>query len=1272
MKDSAISFRRFRGFRGLGYSWALLLWMLASHVPRELLAQPSGYPHYPNQSVSWLVVGTGTESWNAQEQGQKQVAVTTKGSSSGRAETSFIPTASGSGTISYSYDCFSANASVSVHADGQTSDIFWDRVSTTGSKSGVSIALSANTVYWVAVGGFRGNFTVGNSEMSATVTYPAMVSVSHTAPRSNSGSGTGIVNASEGEKNIGGFFAPPQAALGGVLSGVTYSLSGNNPYVVLIFSDTRKSTTANASAMIIAKTVQPPVVVTGPQSQTVVVGASASFRASASGAGPLSYTWYFNANPIPGANSSELSIASTSATNAGIYSVVISNMVGAVVTSAATLTVVPPPSIAVQPQSQTTNAGASVTFGVSATGTAPLTFFWSRNGSLISGANQSTYTVSSVQFPDSGSQFGCVVSNLYGSATSQVAVLTVLAPPTIIAQPQNLTTNLGALVTFSVSAMGTAPLTYFWSRNGSLMSGPNQSNYGISNVLFSDSGGRFGCVVSNAFGSATSEVAVLTVLAPPGITDQPQSVTTNVGASVTFGVAALGTAPLGYLWSRNGSPVSGANQSAYAMSNVQFSDSGSQFGCVVSNGYGWATSQVAVLTVLAPPGLADQPQSVTTNVGASVTFRLSATGTAPLSYCWSRNGSPISDAGQSAYTVSTVQLSDSGSRFCCVVSNAYGSVTSQVAVLTVSPLPQLSVGPPEGFACDGNMGGPFTPGSKQYTLNNSGGGALNWTASADQNWVTVAPTSGLNSGIVIVSLNANASSLGAGSYRSTVTFGGNGVNTARLVQLTVGGLARAVRIVNTNGSPGKLVSLVIELISQGNENAIGLSLDFAPADLAYRSAGLAGGLSGGQLLLQTNQLNLGRLGLTLALSPGQVFQAGTQQVFMVNFEINGNTTNSSTPLVFGNQPVLREVDDVAANSLAATYADGSIAITLGSEADVSPRPGGNGMITLADWVQVGRFYVGLDTPSTGPGGEFQRADCAPRTNQLGQFVLGDGKIGLADWVQAGRYYIGLDPLTPIGGPTDPVSLTGPLRVDYPPAQRLARRSASRMMETATRVLELVDAEGTLGAEVTVPVRVVSLGNENAFGFSVNFDARRLKYRDVTLGCGAAGSTLLVITEQAGRGEIGISLAKIPGESFKAGVWELVRVTFTVGTTADLTAIGFSDVPLVRETVDALGNDLSAAYGNGMVKLARGVLADRAVLLSASPMINGTFALRLAGEMGRIVELQVSEDCAVWVPLTRLTLSGAAMDYLDASGSHHGQRYYRAVCIPAAETATHPR
>jgi hypothetical protein len=83
------------------------------------------------------------------------------------------------------------------------------------------------------------------------------------------------------------------------------------------------------------------------------------------------------------------------------------------------------PSITAQPASQTVTAGQTASFSVAATGTAPLSYQWKKNGTAISGATSSSYTTAATATSDNGGQFTVAVSNSAGSATSNVATLTV-------------------------------------------------------------------------------------------------------------------------------------------------------------------------------------------------------------------------------------------------------------------------------------------------------------------------------------------------------------------------------------------------------------------------------------------------------------------------------------------------------------------------------------------------------------------------------------------------------------------------------------------------------------------------------------------------------------------------------------------------------------------------------------------------------------------------------------------------------------------------------
>ncbi len=88
-------------------------------------------------------------------------------------------------------------------------------------------------------------------------------------------------------------------------------------------------------------------------------------------------------------------------------------------------------------------------------------------------------------------------------------------------------------------------------------------------------------------------------------------------------------------------------------------------------------------TASAAPVITTQPQSITVPQGNSATFSVTATGTAPLTYQWRKNGSNITSATNSSYTISSVTAADAGT-YSVVVTNASGSATSNNATLTVT------------------------------------------------------------------------------------------------------------------------------------------------------------------------------------------------------------------------------------------------------------------------------------------------------------------------------------------------------------------------------------------------------------------------------------------------------------------------------------------------------------------------------------------------------------------------------------------------------------
>jgi acid phosphatase len=87
---------------------------------------------------------------------------------------------------------------------------------------------------------------------------------------------------------------------------------------------------------------------------------------------------------------------------------------------------------------------------------------------------------------------------------------------------------------------------------------------------------------------------------------------------------------------------------------------------------------------VSPPSIAAEPANQTVKIGQTTSFTVAATGTAPLSYQWQKNGAALSGATSPSYTTSPTMSSDNGAQFTVVVSNSAGSVTSNAARLTVS------------------------------------------------------------------------------------------------------------------------------------------------------------------------------------------------------------------------------------------------------------------------------------------------------------------------------------------------------------------------------------------------------------------------------------------------------------------------------------------------------------------------------------------------------------------------------------------------------------
>ena len=439
-----------------------------------------------------------------------------------------------------------------------------------------------------------------------------------------------------------------------------------------------------------------------PQSQTNNAGATVTFVCETI-LQPVAFQWQkngtnlANGGNISGATNSTLTITGISDSDAGNYSVVVSNTKGSVSSSIATLTVIDPPIVIVQPTNLLALLGTNVAFGVTVIGTPPLSYQWQFNTTNLLNATNAVYSISSVETNNAGN-YSVVVANQAGSATSSNGALTV------VLSPINQTNYASTTATFKVTAIGPESLNYQWQKNsvnlanGGNISGATNSTLTIANVLDGDAA-NYDAVVSDAYSSVTSSTATLTVNDSLFIAAQPLSQTVAAGSNVTFTVVAYGAPPFIFQWyfnnSPTGSPTSGTNVSSYTLTNVQTNQSG-KYSVEVINDLGSVTSPSATLTVVPPPVIITQPLSRTNNTASAATFSVVVYSVSALSYQWQENGTNLANGGKiSGATNSTLTIMSVSYHEVAIysvrVTNLGGSVTSSNAVLTVIPPPPMGL-----------------------------------------------------------------------------------------------------------------------------------------------------------------------------------------------------------------------------------------------------------------------------------------------------------------------------------------------------------------------------------------------------------------------------------------------------------------------------------------------------------------------------------------------------------------------------------------------------
>jgi hypothetical protein len=424
---------------------------------------------------------------------------------------------------------------------------------------------------------------------------------------------------------------------------------------------------------------QAPLIISQPGNQTVTVGQTATFTVTATGTGPLSYQWYVNGVPINGATSSTYTTPPTTAGQTGsVYTVTVSNSVGSVTSSGATLTVqvIPPVAGSLVPSNATppynspvmlvpTFSGGTAVIGSTGVGSSDVT------ASAVSGGSYPTPALTSAK------TYTLTVTSPQNTVVSTTCVVTPTPVTITPIMPANQTTAPGQL-TFTATASGGLTNGLTWTASTGTFSG---------NVWTSPTVPGTYTITATSVDEPSVSVSTTSTISGPTITTQPVSQHVCTGSSIVLSVTASYAAS--YQWNFNSTPIPGATSSTYTIPAAATANAGN-YTVTVTNGAASVTSAVATIAVGSQ--ITSNPASVTILPTQTAVFSVAAQGLTPFTYQWyqipsgSATGSAIPGATASTYTTPPVDSSYNGAQYYAIVTDSCGTtpLTSTSATLTVT------------------------------------------------------------------------------------------------------------------------------------------------------------------------------------------------------------------------------------------------------------------------------------------------------------------------------------------------------------------------------------------------------------------------------------------------------------------------------------------------------------------------------------------------------------------------------------------------------------
>jgi len=428
------------------------------------------------------------------------------------------------------------------------------------------------------------------------------------------------------------------------------------------------------------------------------------------------------------------------------------------------VTVKSKPTVTVAPASQTVCSGTAMTSATITLGAGGTGYIWS---STAIGATGNTTGPSTVNNPAGGN----IQETLTATSASTSGLVTYTITPIngvdgngntcsgtavqhpVTVEPQTIITSQtntpiiqceGGSFSLNVAATGLGTLSYQWYQDGNPISGATSSTYSVASSTAAQTGSYTVKVTSSATkcAAATSSSIPVTINAQPSITVQPSNQTTCAGGNVTLSLTANSAAPIFYQWQvLNGATwtdIPTATTNPFSYGPITSAANGAQLRAIVSSQASGAagvcpvTSSAFTLTVNTNTSIGAFTADQTICAGSALTLSVSANGSAPFTYKWFKDGTPVQtttsvSATSDTYTVASASAADAGT-YTVEVTSGCGTVTTNPGSVVKVNSVTISTQPVDQTVCS-NGNATFSvaatvgtgPVSYQWQLSTGGG-----------------------------------------------------------------------------------------------------------------------------------------------------------------------------------------------------------------------------------------------------------------------------------------------------------------------------------------------------------------------------------------------------------------------------------------------------------------------------------------------------------------------------------------------------------------------